>query len=87
LEGKAYLNRDTQSAAESGKEPQLDFHVHAPKVFFMRSEQMPVRPERGWGLRLAPAPLLDLFPGERWIENEGTTGALFLERSALNVPF
>jgi hypothetical protein len=46
------------------------------KFFFMRSEQMPVRPERGLGFKVCPAPPVDLFPGERAIENEGTTGDL-----------
>jgi len=46
--GSIPISSTNQAAAESSEENRSsDFHVPAPKVFFMRSEQMPVRPERG----------------------------------------
>jgi hypothetical protein len=53
----------------------------------MRSEQMPVRPERGLGLKACPGTSCRFLHEKRWIENEGTIGALFLERNAPYVPF
>jgi hypothetical protein len=42
----------------------------------MRSEQMPVRPERGLGFEACHGTAPRSLPGERQVENEGTTGAL-----------
>jgi hypothetical protein len=36
-----------------------DFYVHAPKVFFMRPGQMPVRPEPGLESEFGSAPSVD----------------------------